>query len=276
MSYIVYKIDSKTLKRKAAIEKILSFNWQDDINNVFVYFDFETKEELMCGDWIELFNQDNNESVFVGRITKINQSNEESFKYFGYDLGFYSGKEEITIQFRNAKISTAMIDACKKAQLPYGSFPQIDFTVTKIYRKETLQKILKDLYRTAVDKGFEDEFYFDCKNGKINLLQYKENYDLRGYIANLYSIKSFEYIKAFAKTSSIEDMKNYNETINELKTTEENSFSLIGDNQLQTGTTTTIDNNKINIKDKYKIISSKHSIKGAIENVQVSIKKFIK
>lgn len=328
MSYILYRLDSETMERKNIIEKIFSFNWQDDIDNMFISFDFETKEELTCGDWIELYNSDNMESVFVGIITKTSQKSEESFSYSGYDMGFYLEKNETVIQFKNAKISKAIEDVCHKLELNVGEIPEINMTVTKIYQNETLSDILKDLYKIAIDKGFKDIYNFNCKDGKINLLKYKENNNLRGYIANLYSINSFDYIKSFEKTSSIENMKNRVElytsnsannnstgkrlyTLSNLehikkygllnhieevdadkkqdyktiiknklaeldKISEEITFSVIGDNKLQAGTITTILNDKININGAYKITSSKHSIIGTIENVEVSVQKYKK
>lgn len=328
MTYLVYRLNPQTLERQTIVKKILSFNWQDDIQDVFISFDFETTEALSCGDWIELYNSDNKESVFVGLITKTNQSGEETFRYSGYDAGFYLEKNEATIQFKNAKISKAIKDICTKGQLVVGEIPNINFTVTKIYRKQTLSDILKDLYKIAVDKGVQDKFYFNCKNGKINLLKYVENEDLRGYIANLYSIKSFEYIKSFEKTSSIENLKNRVELytsntvnkdsigkkiytkpnfdsikkygllnhieeidankkqdfkklaenkLNELnKLQSEVSFNVVGDYKLQSGTITTIQNKKISIDGAYKIKSSCHTIKGTIENVEVSVEKYEK
>ena len=201
MSYKLYKINNiKEKKRIIEIEKVLSFNWQDNINNVFTSFDFESKTKLNCGDWIELFNQDDKESVFVGVIIRAIQDNEETFTYSGYDLGFYLEKNSTVIQFKNAKISKAMADVCTKGQLIIGEIPEIDLTVTKIYQNETLSEILKDLYKIALDKGFKDKYFFNCKDGKVNLLMYAENNDLKGYIANLYSIKSFDCIKSYKKT----------------------------------------------------------------------------
>lgn len=328
MSYIVYKLDSESMERQNIIEKILSFNWQDDVQNVFISFDFEAKIELNCGDWIELYNSDNAESVFVGVITKTSQSDDETFSYSGYDKGFYLEKNSTVIQYKNAKISKAMEDACNKYSLNVGELPEIDMLVTKIYQNQTLSEILQDLYKIAVDKGLEDKFYFNCKNGKINLLEFKENNNLRGYIANIYSIKSFDFVKSFEKTSSIEELKNrvelytsnsanndstgkklYTLTDSESvkkygllnhieevdaekkqdyqkliktklaelnKVSEEISFDVISDNNLQAGVITTIQNDKINVNGTYKITSSKHSIKGTMENVSVSVEKYEK
>ena len=84
MSYIVYKVNPETLKRISTVERVVSFNWQDDIEKVFTSFEFETAEELACGDWIELYNSVNKETVFYGVIFKVSQNGEENFKYIGY------------------------------------------------------------------------------------------------------------------------------------------------------------------------------------------------
>lgn len=327
MSYKVYKINNKTeRKRLVEIENILSFNWQDSIQNVFTSFDFETLEELACGDWIEFYNSDNKETVLIGVITKTSQTSSNRFSYSGYDTGFYLEKNSTIIQFRKQKISKAIADVCKKGDLAVGKLPDINLTLTKIYQNETLSEILKDLYKIAIDKGFDNKYYFDCKDGKVNLLKYSQNEDLRGCIANLYSIKSFDYIKSFEKTNSIENIKtrvelytsnsansksapqklytltepdsikkygllNHVEEVdsdkkqdfktiikNKLKelnkVEQEISFNVIGDNKLRVGTATTIRNEKININGVYKITSSRHSIKGTAENVEVLVEKY--
>ena len=164
MSYIVYKVNPETLKRISTVERVVSFNWQDDIEKVFTSFEFETAEELACGDWIELYNSVNKETVFYGVIFKVSQNGEENFKYIGYDTGIYLEKNEIVKQFKKKKISQAMREVCKNGLIQDGIFPDIDLLVTNVYQKKTLSEILKDLYKIAVEKGYTDNYFFDCKN----------------------------------------------------------------------------------------------------------------
>ena len=74
--------------------------------------------------------------------------------------------------------------------------------------QESLSDILFDLYKNAVDKGFDDDYYFDCTNGYVNLVKYENNNNLKGYIANIFSIDSINNIESFAITRDAEDLKN--------------------------------------------------------------------
>lgn len=209
MSYKIYKINPQTFERIIEIPNIFSLNWQDDITLVFTSFDITTSySDLNCGDWIEVFSPDYNDTVFFGVVMNSYQENTNNFTYSGYDAGIYLEKNETTCQFRDAKIAQAIETACQKGELNAGVVPDIDFTVNKIYFKTKLSDILFDLYNIAVDKGFDNSYYFNCKNGKINLLRYTGNNELRGYVANLYSVKSFDNIKKFKRELSIKDLKN--------------------------------------------------------------------
>lgn len=209
MSYIIYKVNSQDFKRIIEIPNIFSFNWQDNIANIFTSFDITTSySELNCGDWIEVYSPDFNETVFYGVVMTTNQKNTNNYTYLGYDAGIYLEKNETTCQFRDAKISQAINTIASKAQFITGNIPEIDFTVEKIYFKTRLSEVLFDLYNIATDKGFKNLYHFNCKNGKINLVRYTINNNLQGYIANLYSIKSFENIKNFNRNISIENLKN--------------------------------------------------------------------
>ncbi len=209
MTYKIYKIDNLTDRnREQEIFKIIDLNWKDD-ENIFLSFSFSTTEILECGQWIELYHVEDDETVFYGVITKTNQQNKrELYTYSGYDLGFYFEKNVITIQFKNAEISQAIADTCKKLNFQVGEIPPIGILVSKIYRQQTLKDILSDLYSIAVSKGFEDKYCFDCKKGKLNLLEEIYDDDLRGEIANIYSIKSTDSIYEFEISKSIEELKN--------------------------------------------------------------------
>ena len=72
MAYELYRVNkNNSFAQTELIENVVKLKWQDDITNVFISFEFETTEILECGDWIELFETDNSETVFYGLITKV-------------------------------------------------------------------------------------------------------------------------------------------------------------------------------------------------------------
>lgn len=175
---------------------------------MFLSFDFTTSEKLELPTFIELYSEFDKKSIFKGIVTKIYQNTKEYYQYLGYDWGFYLEKNSTIRQFKNATISEAICQLCKEYQLNVGNIPNIKYTINKTYIRESLSDILFDLYKNAVDKGFKDTFYFDCTDGHVNLTQYRTNNNLKGYIANIFSIDSINNIESFAITRDAENLKN--------------------------------------------------------------------
>ena len=175
---------------------------------MFLSFDFTTSEKLELPTFIELYSEFDKKSIFKGIVTKIYQNTKEYYQYLGYDWGFYLEKNSTIRQFKNATISEAICQLCKEYQLNVRLMPDIKYTINKTYIRESLSDILFDLYKNAVDKGFKDTFYFDCTDGHVNLTQYRTNNNLKGYIANIFSIDSINNIESFAITRDAEDLKN--------------------------------------------------------------------
>lgn len=208
MSYEIYSVKKDSFERIEKIEHIESINWADDVDNVFVSFDFTTSKKNDVGSWIELYEKDDKKTVFYGTITKNNQTSRFLYTYSGYDKGFYLEKNKITKQYRNSTISNAIIEACKEINIECGQIPDIDIRYTNIFKNEIVSNILLELLKTAKEKGLSTDYYFDCKNGKLNLYNYILNDSLKGYVANIYKLNSFDTINSFNITSSIEEMKN--------------------------------------------------------------------
>lgn len=209
MSYEIYKVKKDTFERNSKINQIDNINWADDVENVFISFDFETSEVLDVGQWIELYEKDDDKTVFYGLITKSERTRKEIYKYSGYDMGFYLEKNKITIQYRKSStISTAIVDACKRIGIECGQIPSINISYTNLFKNETVSNILQKLLETAKDKGLNTQYFYDCKNGKLNLYKYLINDSLKGYVANIYKLNSFDTINSFNITSSMEEMKN--------------------------------------------------------------------
>lgn len=200
------------------IVNILSFSWKDDKNNIFSSFQFTSLTELDCGDWVCLYNSADDADVFIGVITQKSHSDLYRYSYSGYDLGFYLEKNEITIQFKdkdNVTISKAIKDVCERVGIECGYIEPVNITVKEIYKNKTASDILQDLYKKALTtkekdgNRVPDVYYFDCKTGKLIFDRYKDtSEELKGYIANVSTLKSFDYIQDFNISSSIEEMKN--------------------------------------------------------------------
>lgn len=208
----MYQIFNTQLKngaytRGSEILNVASINWQDNINDVFISFDFQTTEIINPGSFIEIYSKDDNKTVLIGIITTTSRNNKFTYTYSGYDIGFYLEKNSVIAQFKNAKISDAIKQIISKVQLPIGEYPAINQTVTNIYKNKKASEILIDLLKIAKEKGLKDEYYYDCANGFVNLHSYTKNLNLKAYVADIYTVKSVNTINSFDIKESMEEMK---------------------------------------------------------------------
>jgi hypothetical protein len=164
--------------------------------------------DLTVGDMVELYQADDEKTIWYGIIVRDYQTDRNFITFTGYDRGFYLEKNEITIQFRDAKISDAIEQVCQRINIEAQNIPVIETTIRRIYNKTKVSDILKDLLKVAKEKGLGEDYFYSLKFGKLELLSYTENNSIRGYIADFYSIESFKYIKGFNKSESIENLKN--------------------------------------------------------------------
>lgn len=327
MNYSLFKINiDKTIERDFEIENIKNIEWEDNIKNVFISFNFTSTSKLECGDKVELYNTVDDVVVWYGVITTIEQTKKKEYKYKGYDVGFYLLKNELTTQYTFNQFQYILEDVCKKCELQIGVFPDFGYLgYTHIYRKVVAEKILKDAYNNLIKNGVKDLYFFDCKNWKVNIKQYKSSDELKGAISLLGRIDTFKFIKGFNISHSMEDMKNYVEIFSDDSVNKKNTdkpdasygkkefiekygllrytedldknsektpkqvletrldelckvgnkiqLTVWGDYKLQKGIITTINEEKIGLKETYKVLSSKHSINEISEEVIIEIEK---
>lgn len=208
MTIRLFRINANTFEQEEDIDSVLSFSWKDNLNQVFASFNFTSTQRYNCGDRIQLFDDFSQETVLFGVITRVTQDKLDTLRYEGFDYGYYLVKNTAVIQFERQTITNAMREIIEEYDLVAGIIQDIPQQVTKIYRGESLDSILMDLYRIAVNNGLDDEFYFDCRNGSVNLFLYQRNDNLRGYIANSYSINSFGNIMGLNNSQTIDNLKN--------------------------------------------------------------------
>ena len=267
MLYEVYKVDANFSKEKE-IDKITNFKWNDSLNNVFTNFELSTINKLSRGDLIELYHPYDKKTVLYGEIQEIEVKDFNFFTYKGRDLGDKIAKtDNVTIQYTDEDFEETIKRLCSKSNIKYiqtSDIQSIDKKIKKDYRYMSCQDILYDLYKIILKQGVKDEYYFTCQRGGLEFLKYSENNDLKGYIANLYQIKSLEHIEKI--DLRITDKENL--TVN-----------VKVDYNAQKGVISQINLNLANeylqnlLNGKYLITSSKHNITGTIENVELSIQK---
>lgn len=216
MTYQIYKTNrlknltnGNIFERQEKVENVLTINWQDDITKTFLAFDFESTTELECGQWIELYESRDKETVFYGIIINVIQTNVNQFKYIGYDYGYYLEKNNISIQFEESQtLSDAIISVCRRADLLVGRIPNIRTNAKGIYRNQNLSSILFDVYKKVSNKDFYKKYYFNCKNGMVNIHPCVKQSQFSGYINEVYEVNSFDFILKYIKNTSIENLKN--------------------------------------------------------------------
>lgn len=274
MKYEVYKLKKHKDKdgnniytRDDLVQTVISFNWNDNKINRFLSFNFETSERLAINDWIELYSYTDRRIVFYGQITNIVLT-DNGFKYSGYDYGESLLHINVDIQYDGESIQNAITQVCSKKNIDYKI---IDAKTTnnlkKIYRDISVDKVLEDIYKISLEKNvLKDNYYFNCKNGALNLSEYTEVDRIQGYTGGRYTINSFEYVisvdgKTWDKKEQIEFQDG-------------STLKVFADYKLQTGIYTHIRNDVLKMNGYYLVTSSKHSIKGGLEEVEVTLVKY--
>ncbi len=300
--YEIYKVDKNDLWKvdKTPIEHIFSLNWQDNIDSNFISFNFESDAELSCDDWIVIYNKNIEEFVFWGVIKSVTQTNSKNslkqssagldesggnvsagkesittnhvmYKYFGYDYGFYIEKQlPQAIQYNDEKVNNAILQFRQKGNLNVGNVMiKENITIDKIYNeKDTFSQIIKEIMNLQIDDDtkIKDKYHVDCRNGSINIYEFLEVEDIKGYIANKYELDSFKHILSYTKNITTDAIK---ENFIYLKMT------VYADSRLHKGIILNIANKHIGIYGKYLVTKTTHDITGSVEKVEVILKRLI-
>lgn len=249
------------------VQNVVTFNWSDAMDNKFLSFDFTTDQRLAVGDLIELYSYTDRRSVFWGKIKDIS-IDEAGFKYSGYDYAYFILNLDATIQYNNTSIQDAIVQLCSKEELNLGT---IDFqtinALSKIYRNVTINDVLDDIYERALKNNIlEDKYYISSKDLNLNFREYKEVDRIHGYTGGRYRINSFEYVISV-------DGRTWNRK-QQIEFQDGSTLKVYADYKLQTGIYTHIRNDVLKMNDYYLVTSSKHYIKGGLEEVEVTLVKY--
>lgn len=89
--------------------------------------------------------------IFFGIVETEERDEREPIKYICFDLAYYLNENEITIQFRNQTISSALEEICRRFGIKCD-ITKIDVRVTKIYNGKLVSEVIKDLLKIAEQK----------------------------------------------------------------------------------------------------------------------------
>lgn len=189
------------------VENIVAPEWSDDLESYANAFSFSTYDVFEVGSLFQIVTQQG-QTVLKGIITDFSQSEANYFKYSGFDCGFYINQNEIIEQFKKIPISDAIKKLCENYQIPVGDIPEMSATVSEIYKDKKLSDVLKELIELAKTKGCIKDVYSSCARGKFEILPYETITDLKGYMAEIFSISSEKTIFNPTIAVSFQDLRN--------------------------------------------------------------------
>jgi hypothetical protein len=201
---MVYKLKANGKE----ISHVSPFHWEDDIEKMSSLFNFTTDEKLDCGSIIQLTNE--NKNIFTGIVIDTDETDNRIISYSGYDIGFYFGHNNVIKQFKkNCLITKAIKILCSEYDIPLGKVQYTgNVTVKNNYKNKTLDEVFADLLKLLKLKSNRNEFYWDCRNGRLNLLHYTENKELAGWLCNIMSTPATNTIHETKYHKSIEELRN--------------------------------------------------------------------
>jgi len=189
------------------VENIVSPEWSDDLETFSNPFSFTTYSLYEVGSLFQIMTK-NGEIVLKGIITDFEQSEENVFRYSGYDCGFYINQNEIIEQFKSMKISDALKKLCQNYSIPVGDIPEISATVTEIFKDKKLSDVIKTLIDLAKSKGAIKDVYTSCATGKFEVKQYETITDLSGELVDAFSMSSEKSIHNPTIKVSMQELRN--------------------------------------------------------------------
>lgn len=189
------------------LENIVTPEWSDDLENYANAFSFSTYDVFEVGSLFQILTEQG-QTVLKGIITDFEQSEVNNFRYSGFDSGFYINQNEIIEQFKKIKISEAIKKLCENYQIPVGNIPEISATVSEIYKDKKLSDVFNELLELAKTKGAIKDAYSTCARGKFEILPYETLSDLKGYMADIFSISSEKTIFNPTISVSCQDLRN--------------------------------------------------------------------
>ena len=202
------------LNGKNINDKILNFSYSENLDDVASSFSFDALDDYGISqnnkiNRIQLLDKTTQKVFYDGWITDWEHTTDvRKYHYLGFDVGFYLNKNKVIKQFTGENIGKSIKDLCKEYEINLTNLPEFKATIKKIYKDIAFADILKELLQFEKDKGGLKDTYIDCKNGNLNIRQYKEEQYLSAIIANNISVSSHDTINNVRVTKSIQDMKN--------------------------------------------------------------------
>lgn len=235
--------------------------------------------------------------VFQGIIVSEKQSGASKYSYTCFDYCFYLNKSEIEIQFNGISGTEAIKKVCSENDVPLGNVADIKTSIKKVYQGQPVSEVIQDIIKQATDET-GNKYRLEYRDGKIHVEDYKElvlkdvitdpisNYsrdlsmeEMRNSIVAISSkekaasvkstIQDDESVKKYGlirKIVKVDDKKQAQtaqiakKTIQDLnKVGEKLNVTLLGDDTVRSGRIIIIDDNTVNIHDKFTVINCKHA-----------------
>ena len=132
--------------------------------------DYFISEAVQVGDIVKFIN--GAKEIFTGVIVEIETSKfKRSIKCL--DFYFYLNKNKIIKQFIEINASAAIKQLLIELGVETGEFENISTLITKIYKKNTVAEIIKDILEKVNNKRGE-KYILELEGMKFNLIKYKK------------------------------------------------------------------------------------------------------
>ena len=196
------------------VNDILEFSYSENLEDVASSFSFTalhdygitTQNKLNS---LKVCEKGKKTPFYFGYITDCEHTAKiDEWQYTGFDVGFYLNKNEVIIQFKNSNISDAIKQLCREYQINPNIVPIFKNSVSKIYKDEVFADILKELLQLEASKGGLKDVYIDCKNGGLEIKEYKLEQNLSTMIANNILLDTNKTLNNISVKNSMQELKN--------------------------------------------------------------------
>lgn len=129
-------------------------------------------------------------------------------KISALDYAFYLNQSSVVKQYNGISASSAIRRLCNEFNVPIGKIVDIPVSIKKIYNKETVSEVIKDIIKTCEDR-MGVKYRMEMKEGKFFLIRYEDLIiETRYRPTPFYSVNPMEVLENVTHSLSFADMKN--------------------------------------------------------------------
>lgn len=149
-------------------------SWRSNVDELSTELNFEIaigpnlpKNPCSLGDMVILKN--GNLEITRGIILNQKKNGKDPVEYSVFEYGFYLNKSDAVYRFKKVRADDAVRKILRDFNIPIGSIPSLNTSISKIYNNKKVSDIIKDILR-QVRRATGKRYMLEQRNGKMSVV----------------------------------------------------------------------------------------------------------